>query len=105
MATLELGGNITLSGFSERDFTEMIVIKKIVGQYARKFTDGLPGFSRLDLTLKEVHGTKFEIITKATLDNHEYASEVTGQNLFVALDASLKHVAEQMQKHHEMHKH
>ena len=31
---MELGGNIVLTGFSDRDFTEMIVVKKIVGQYA-----------------------------------------------------------------------
>lgn len=101
MTTLELGGNIALSGFSERDFTELIVVKKMVGQYARRFTDSMPGFSRLAVTLKEVHGTKFEVIVKAGIDGHEFASEVTEHNLFVALDSALKHVQSQMERHTE----
>jgi len=96
---MELGGNISLSGFSERDFTEMIVVKKIVGQYARKFTDHVPDFSRLSITLKEVHGhAKHEIVTKIQAGGREYDSEVTDVNIFVALDKTLKHCWEQVQK-------
>jgi ribosome-associated translation inhibitor RaiA len=106
MTTQELGGNISLTGFSDRDFTEMIVIKKIVGQYARKFSDSFPGFSRLSMTLKEVHHTaeghgKFELVAKAQLDGQEYGAEAVNHNLFVALDDSLKHLMQQMQKHQE----
>jgi hypothetical protein len=96
MATLELGGNITLSGFSERDFTEMIVIKKIVGQYARRFTDSTPGFSKLSIILKG----EFEISTTVTVDNREFSAHVTNQNLFVALDSSLKQATEHVHAKH-----
>ncbi|HIH24546.1 TPA: hypothetical protein HA251_05920 [Candidatus Woesearchaeota archaeon] len=105
---MELGGNIVLSGFSGRDFTEVIVVKKMVGQYARKFTDGIPGFSRLAVTFKEVHHHegghgKSEIIVKVNVDGHEFAAEVTELNLYMALDAALKRVFEQVQKHAEIH--
>jgi hypothetical protein len=101
METLELGGNIALTGFSGRDFTELIIVKKIVGQYTRKLSDTIPGFSKLSITLKEIHGNKVELIAKADVESHEYASEVTEHNIFVALDKCLKHVLEQAQKAHE----
>jgi hypothetical protein len=108
MTTLELGGNISLSGFSDRDFTELIVIKKMVGQYARKMSDSLPGFSHLGLTLKDIHHSeghgKVELIVKATVGGSEYASEVTGHNLFVVLDEALKKVLHQAQHASERHK-
>ena len=53
---IELGGNITLVGFKEMGFGELIVVKKIVGNYARKLStdkknmeSGL--FSRLALSI------------------------------------------------------
>ena len=104
--TMELGGNISLSGFSERDFTELIVVKKIVGQYARKLTDTVDGFSRISITLKDVHHTpeghaKAEVTTHVTVAGHTYESEVIDQNLFVALDAGIKHCLEQIHKAQE----
>lgn len=36
MDTLELGGNIQLTGFSELNGGQMIVLKKIVGNYCEK---------------------------------------------------------------------
>jgi hypothetical protein len=103
LETQELGGNITLTGFSERDFTELIIVKKIVGQYARKLSDSAVGFQKLSLVLKEVHGNKVELIAKAEVNGHEFASEVTEHNLFVGLDIVLKHILEQIHKAHEKH--
>lgn len=98
---MELGGNIVLTGFAERDFTELIVVKKIVGQYTRKFSDTIPGFSKLHITLKEVHTSKIEITSKADVHGKEYTADVVGHNLFVVLDESLKKVMQQLQKFHE----
>lgn len=98
--TMELGGNITLAGFGERDFAEIIVIKKIVGQYARKLSDHVPGFTHLKVTLKEVHGTSVEIHGHASVGGKEIAAESTSHNLFMALDDALKRLLEQAQKEH-----
>ncbi|MDD9953078.1 MAG: hypothetical protein OXR66_01975 [Candidatus Woesearchaeota archaeon] len=97
--TLELGGNITLAGFDSRDFTEMIVVKKMVGQYARQFSDHITGFSGLKITLKSVHETKSEIHVLAAIDGHEVTSTETAHNLYIALDTSLKKSYEQARKH------
>ena len=37
---LELGGSIQLSGFSGIDGGQMVVVKKIVGNYAKRLSDG-----------------------------------------------------------------
>ena len=102
MDTMELGGNISLSGFSNLDFTELIVVKKMVGQYARRLSDSTPAFTRLTIHRKEVHGTsKIEVMVKAEVESKEYVSESVGHNLFVVLDECLKHVQTQVQKHLE----
>jgi len=110
METLTLGGNIVLSGFSQLDFTEVIVVKKMVGQFSKKLSETVSGFSRLSITLKEVHKTAeghphHDIVTKAVVDNKEYATEKNGFNLFVVLDESMKAVEEQIQKVHEKQNH
>lgn len=93
---IELGGNITLSGFQDREFAELIVIKKIVGQYARKLHDTVPGFQSLSVNLNVLGHQQHEISIKAMVDGAPYNSAVTERNLFVALDSALKKIVEQI---------
>lgn len=93
---MELGGNITLVGFSEREFAEIIVVKKIVGQYARRFHDTVSGFEHLTVTLKNVGTNKVELHAKANVGSKMYTAEITDRNLFVALDSVLKKVLAQI---------
>lgn len=93
--TLELGGNIQLSGFSEIDRNSMIVVKKLVGNYARKFQDMCQQFEGLKVTLKNVHKSedhpgRFELHSKLIDNGKTYATESIDTNLFVTLDATLK---------------
>ena len=94
---MELGGNITLTGFSERSFAELIVIKKVVGQYARKFNDSIEGFSHLTITLKTVGASKVELHANVEVNGTHFTSELVHHNLFVALDSVLKKVLVQAQ--------
>jgi ribosome-associated translation inhibitor RaiA len=100
--TIELGGNIVLVGFKPLDYAELIVIKKIVGNYARRFSDTFEGFEQLSLTLKEVHKTvksqKYELNAKVMVKGRPYTSEVVDRNLFVALDSALQKVNEELMK-------
>jgi len=99
---IELGGNITLTGFQDRDYAELIVIKKIVGRYARQISDLHPGFERLVITLKPVQktdsGSKFEIQARCALKGQQHAADVTERNLFIALDGALKRLGAQCEK-------
>lgn len=97
---IELGGNITLVGFKELEPAELIVVKKIVGSYARRMSDTVKDFESLSLTLKEVHKTpksqKYEIHSKMISSSKTYTSEVVDRNLFVVLDSSLKKIVAQL---------
>ncbi len=90
---IELGGNITLEGFQNRDYAELIVIKKIVGRYARQLSDQRAGFTSLVVTLRLHQG--MHLITAACMVD-ALLTEASAQepNLFVALDAALKRLAE-----------
>lgn len=93
---IELGGNITLVGFKEIDKAELVVVKKLVGSYARKFSDLVPNFEHLTVTLKPVHKTegseKYELHAKALIKGNTVVSELVERNLFVGLDSVLSKV-------------
>jgi ribosome-associated translation inhibitor RaiA len=95
--TMELGGNIVLTGFADLDFTELIVVKKIVGQYARKIADRPPGFSRLNVVLhrKPSHS---EIEVHMDTEGRTLSSHAEGHNLFVVLDQGFKKLETQIEK-------
>ncbi|MBR9690169.1 hypothetical protein GOV08_00605 [Candidatus Woesearchaeota archaeon] len=91
---IELGGNIKLTGFRELDSGSMVILKKIIGSYARKLSDNSKEFEGLELTLKEISGThpKYEVRSKVLNGGAVKTSEVTDRNLFVSVDSSLKKV-------------
>lgn len=90
---IQLGGNIELSGFSELNGGEMVIVKKIVGNHVKRITELVDDFKGIKVNMKKVHETegseKFEI--KASLEaekNHN--AEVTERNLYVGIDNVLK---------------
>lgn len=98
---MELGGNIQLTGFDQLETAELIVVKKIVGNYARKFSE-MCKLEGLHVTFKPVHKTKgsekFEIHAQVQDSGKNYNSELTDRNLFVVLDSVLKNVEKQIKK-------
>ncbi|MEM2131312.1 MAG: hypothetical protein QXM96_00705 [Candidatus Woesearchaeota archaeon] len=98
---VELGGNIELIGF-EREPYEMVVLKKVIGNYARKFSDFFADdYERLVLDLKQIHGeksNKFQINARLLTKKKQYNSEVTENNLFVCVADVLKKIEAQIQK-------
>lgn len=97
---INLGGNIQLSGFREIDGSSMIVLKKIVGNYAKRISELTKRMEVLHLTLKPVHerekSEKYEVHAKVVDNGKVYASEVTDRNLFVAIDAVLKKIVNEL---------
>lgn len=101
---IELGGNITLSGFKEVGFSELIVVKKMVGNYARKISEKLGGFDNLTLTVKPIHQTsedsfKYELHGKLIHKGKVYTTEITEFNLFIAIDEAMKNIESQLKIH------
>ena len=100
--TLALGGNISLTGFRELERTQMIVLKKIVGTYGKKFDEICNKFESLHLTMKPVHETEaskiYEIHVKCMDNGTPITSSTTDRNLFVAVSEALKKVENEISK-------
>ncbi len=100
---VNLGGNIQLSGFKELDGGSMVIVRKIVGSYARKLADRLPGFEQISIHLKPIHQTTdqpklFELHAKVVNEGKTTTSETSDRNLFVAIDTVLKKLEEELFK-------
>ncbi len=92
---IELGGNITLSGFKDLDRDTMIIVKKLVGSYVKKISDKNDKFQSLSLTLKIIHeretSEKYEVHANLTADK-QYSTEATERNLMIAIDRVFKKI-------------
>jgi hypothetical protein len=100
--TKSLGGNIQLTGFGEVDNSSMVVLKKIVGNYARRYTEVCKQCDLVHITMKPVHerekSEKYEIHALVTAKGKNYAAEFIDRNLFFALDACLKKIENEISK-------
>jgi ribosome-associated translation inhibitor RaiA len=98
---LELGGNIELRGFSNIDSGSMVILKKIIGNYAKKFSEKNSNFEKLSVSMKNVHKTqaseKYEVNGKLVIRGNPITAEVTDRNLFVAVDSVLKKIENQIE--------
>ena len=94
--TLELGGNIVLTGFRELDGSTMIILKKIIGNYVRKISERAEKFEQLSLTVKPIHQTegsrKYELYAKLLDNGKVFNSEIADKNIFMAVDSALKNL-------------
>lgn len=94
--SIELGGNISLVGFKEFDHSEMIVVKKIVGNYARKLSERCKAFEQLMVRVKTIHkqehSEKYELQAKLIDGGQVTTTEITDHNFFIALDSVLKKI-------------
>ena len=93
---IELGGNITLDGFTGRDYAELIVVKKIVGRYARQMSDNHRDFDGLTVALQSATPGKYAMSASCVMKGKEFSSEASAQNLFIALDAALKSLSKNL---------
>jgi hypothetical protein len=93
---LKLGGSIELSGFNAVDRGSMVVLKKIIGNYARRMSDSSKGFQALKLRVKIVHDSVYELHCQMIDSGNAVTSSVEDRNVFVAVDSALKKIIEQI---------
>lgn len=84
---MELGGNIVLDGFDDLDRDNLVVLKKMVGNYAKniyaKKEEG-----KLTVTLKS-KDNDFTIEASLKTNENEEKHEASDKNMFVALNNAL----------------
>jgi ribosome-associated translation inhibitor RaiA len=100
--TVALGGNIELKGFGEIDKPSLVIVKKVIGNYAKRFAERNRDFSKVTLTLKTIHeheqGGKFEIKGMLVLGGSTANAEIIDKNLFYAIDTVLKKLENEISK-------
>lgn len=91
---LSLGGNIELSGFRDIDGGSMVIVKKMVGNYAKTFSERCKGFEKLRVHMKVVHETpkskKYELNATLFDSGEKHTAKEIDRNMFFALDSILK---------------
>ncbi|MEM4254192.1 MAG: hypothetical protein QXR48_02285 [Candidatus Woesearchaeota archaeon] len=91
-----LGGNIELTGFRALDGGSMIVLKKIIGNYARRFSDNY-GNEKMSLTLSK--GTdQFSLSASVLCKGNKITVEHADKNVFFLVDAVLKRIEQEISK-------
>ncbi len=93
---IKLGGNIVLVGFS-LDPAEMIIVKKIVGHYAKKISEKTE-YTQIKVTLKQTQKQQsflHKINAKIESQSGNFASEVEERNLYSGLSDALEKVYNQ----------
>ena len=87
--TMNLGGGIQLSGFGELEPAQLVIVKKMVGNYIQK----IGGDNILAINLKKVHPTekncKYELKGKLEQSGQIKQAEITDYNIFFALNKVL----------------
>ena len=89
---IELGGNIKLEGFDEVEPAQLIVIKKVVGNFARQYSEKT---EVKELLVKLEKGNKVSISLKG---DKEITEKDDGDNLFFVLDGLLVKIRDQLWK-------
>ena len=100
--SIRLGGEIELVGFKDVDPRSMIVLKKIIGNYVRKFTDHNLGFKSIKISLKAISKKlgheQYEFKARLDTENKVINSDSEGRNLFIVCDALLKKLEKEISK-------
>ena len=91
---IELGGNINLDGFDSMEPSQLVVIKKIAGNYAKKISTK-SNFEKLLISLKKLEDNRFQIQVKLTIKEKVNSAESEDSNLFFALDNTLAKILEE----------
>ncbi|PIN86778.1 hypothetical protein COV19_03170 [Candidatus Woesearchaeota archaeon CG10_big_fil_rev_8_21_14_0_10_44_13] len=85
---IQLGGNIQLEGFEALEPGKLVVVKKMVGNYARQISDSNKDFEKLSMVLKK-EGGMFELKAAAIIAGKESSKVVNDSRLFYGLDNAL----------------
>ncbi len=94
--TQVLGGNIELTGFRELDGGSMIVLKKIIGNYARRFSDTY-GSEKIELSMSKT-SDMFSLTGSVFCKGQKITAVHSDKNIFFLVDAVLKRIEQEISK-------
>lgn len=89
MSSLYLGGNIELVDADNLDRGALVVVKKIVGNYARRFSER--GLERLSVSFKDSG-----VSVAALAGGRELNADSSHENVFFSIDKALREIERQL---------
>lgn len=92
---MELGGNIKLDGLEGIEPALLIVIKKIVGNFAKRYSEKTE-VKELLVTLEDKDKNK--VTVKLQGSDKEFKESKEGDNLFFVLDEMLVKIQDKLEK-------
>lgn len=92
---IELGGNIKLSGFNDIDHGSLVIIKKMVGNYAKNISN-LYSFQELILYLKDRDNNGYALKAELVSESKVLDAEDSAENLFFAINKVLSRIKEKV---------
>lgn len=90
---MQLGGNIELTGFDSLDKAQLVVLKKIVGNYAKEFSEKAK-LEKLGVTATK-EGDEYSVVVELAGEK-PVKSELKGKNLFFVLGNVLENIKKQL---------
>jgi len=88
---IELGGSIFLENFEVVEQGQLIVVRKIVGNYTKKIAEKHKDFKKITISILPNSKFKIKVILETS---EEKISEAEDKNLFFAIDKALAGVYE-----------
>ena len=91
---IELGRSIVLEGFNDINGGEMVILKKLLGNYVKEITEKKGNIEKLSLNLNKTKLGEKNIfnLQAELLAGEKYNTEVRDGNLFFAIDKALKDI-------------
>ena len=98
MAEIELGGSISLVGFGSLEPVELVVVKKIVGNFVKKLNEK-SDYESLVMELKQhKKGKTFlhEINARAKANKKQFSANVSDYNLYSCLSKASEKILSEL---------
>jgi len=89
--TMTLGGGIELTGFSGIEKAQLVVVKKMVGNYVKEISEKAKKFEKVAVSLTK-EGDNFSIHAELTDEGNQITADAAENNLFMALNKALQGV-------------
>ena len=85
---IQLGGNIELEGFEAIEPGKLVVVKKLVGNYARQISDSSKEFEKLSVSISR-NNEGYTLTAMAVIAGNKKSEEAKDKRLFYGLDQVL----------------
>ena len=92
---ISLGGNILLKGFQGIERAKLVVLKKIIGNYASEIQKKRSDYEKLAVTLGGSENNQTASI-ELTAGGNSIAADDTQNNMFVAIGNAFKKLMEKI---------